>query len=260
MSVQSYGSGWYICQVTFPNANATTHVRFALVTSATSARGESNTLNTTVQIWHPDYRNSNDGVGIPAYQRVNTSTDYDTTGFPLYIKPNGSSQFMVTNSINFTGTDKMTVWAGVRKLSDAALGVVCELGTGSQSNNVSLWNGDPVSTGAGAKYTFISGGTAGQGAVTGASYASPTTNVLTGLGNIPGNQDVLRVNGTQAASNTAAQGTGTYGNYQMYLFARNGASFWLNGRFYGLIVRGAASSAQQIADAETYLNSKTKAF
>jgi len=37
-------------------------------------------------IWHPDIRPTNTGVNIPDYQRVNTDTDYDTAGFPKYLK------------------------------------------------------------------------------------------------------------------------------------------------------------------------------
>ena len=40
---------------------------------------------------------------IPTYQRVTTGTDYDTEGFPLYLKANGTSSTMKTNSIDFSG-------------------------------------------------------------------------------------------------------------------------------------------------------------
>lgn len=94
--------------------------------------------NTTASlyIWGADLRVSNDGVGIPAYQRVNTSTDYDTAGFPLYLKTDGVDDWMQTNSINFTSTDKMTVWAGVRKVVDSGtVGVICELSSDSVNTN-----------------------------------------------------------------------------------------------------------------------------
>lgn len=207
-----------------------------------------------------DLRVSNDGVGIPTYQRVNTSTDYDTTGFPLYIKPNGSSQFMVTNSINFTGTDKMTVWAGVRKLSDPLDALVAELSANSNSTAGAWYVGAPVSSSS-WKYAFQSGGTVKALAyTTSATYTAPVGNVVSGLGDIAGSSVILRANGFQVANSSATQGTGNFGNYPLYLFARAGSSLWFGGRFYGLIVRGAQSSAQQISDAETYLNGKTKAY
>jgi hypothetical protein len=71
---------------------------------------------------------------------------------------------------------------------------------------------------------------------------------------------ILRVNGSQVASSTSTQGTGNYGNYPLYLFRRGGTTFPLNGRCYGLIVRGAQSSTAQIQQGESYMNQLTKAY
>jgi hypothetical protein len=49
-SIVDFGSGWYRCIVTTTSAIAT-GARFFIVTNGTSARGESNSLNTTVLIW-----------------------------------------------------------------------------------------------------------------------------------------------------------------------------------------------------------------
>jgi hypothetical protein len=201
---------------------------------------------------------TNQGVGLPVYQRVNTSTDYDSTGFPIYIKPNGSNQFMVTNSINFTTTDKMTVWQGVRKLSDAALGMITELSVSVGANNGSFYLVGPSGSSQ-ADYTFVSKGTSSAGTGS-AGFAAPTTNVVTGIGNISGDVVTVRINGTQVGTNTADQGTGNFGNYPAYFYMRAGTSLPFNGHDYGSIARGAASTAAQITNGETYINSKTKAY
>jgi hypothetical protein len=205
-----------------------------------------------------DLRPTNQGVNLPAYQRVNTSTDYDSTGFPIYIKPNGSNQFMQTNSINFTATDKMTVWQGVRKLSDAALGMITELSVSVGANNGSFYLVGPSGSSQ-ADYSFVNKGTSSAGAGS-AGFAAPITNVVTGIGNISGDVVTIRVNGTQVGTNTADQGTGNYGTYPAYFYARAGTSLFFNGNDYGSIARGAASTAAQIANGEAYINSKTKAY
>jgi hypothetical protein len=64
----------------------------------------------------------------------------------------------------------------------------------------------------------------------------------------------------QAASSTADQGIGNYGNYPLYLFGRAGTSLFYNGRFYGSVGRGAQSNDQQIAALEGYMNTKTAAY
>ena len=80
------------------------------------------TLTSTVTgtVTNADIRVANVGVGLPVYQRVTTSTDYDTVSYPFFLRFDGVDDFLVTNSIDFTATDKMTVAAGVRKLSSAA--------------------------------------------------------------------------------------------------------------------------------------------
>ena len=210
----------------------------------------------TATFKQPDIRLTNIGVGLPAYQRVNTSTDYDTAGFPVYIKPNGSNQFMVTNSINFSATDKMTVWQGVRKLSDAAQSVVSELST-TAANAGAFGLYAPASPA--ANYSFLNTGTTSVNVVA-SGVAAPITNVLTAIESISAPINTLRVNGTQAATSSASQGTGNYGNYPAYFYMRAGASLPFNGHDYGSICRGAASTAGEITSAETWINQRTKAF
>jgi hypothetical protein len=223
------------------------------------------TLTVSGSVTKADLRASNDGVGLPAYQRVNTSTNYDTAGFPMYLRFDGVDDGMVTNSINFTSTDKMTVWAGVRKLSDAAPAMFLELSASSTANSGSFYVTAPE---AGSTYGIR---TRGSGNVTGynhANFAAPITNVIStalnngGLGGTPANCVTSRFNSIvntvgAAVTNTAA---GNFGNYPLFIARRNNASLPFNGRLHSLIVRGAQSTAEQIAATETYVNSKTKAF
>jgi hypothetical protein len=82
---------------------------------------------------------------------------------------------------------------------------------------------------------------------------------VTALGDIAGDAATLRINGAQINSVSTDQGTGNYGNYALYFFARAGTSGFLNGQFYGAIVRGSAavSSAAQITTAEAYMSRLT---
>lgn len=51
-SIQSVGDGWYRCVATFTaTATASAGLLFFMITSATSIRGESNTLSTSVYLW-----------------------------------------------------------------------------------------------------------------------------------------------------------------------------------------------------------------
>jgi hypothetical protein len=228
--------------------------------SVTTTAG-SLTLTVLGAVTQADLRETNVGVGLPAYQAVVTSTDYDSTGFPVYIKPNGSNQFMQTNSINFTATDKMTVWQGVRKLSDVASAALIELSVSVGGGNAGsfLVTGRDAFTP--AVYEFVSYGTSISVASTNSSvYAAPVTNVLTSIGDISGDVATLRINGAQIATSSANQGTGNYGNYPVYFYSRAGTLLLFNGNDYGSIARGAASTAAQITNGETYINNLTKAY
>ena len=203
-----------------------------------------------------DVRVSNDAINQPAYQRVNTSTDYDTVGFKPYLRFNGTNQWLQTNSIDFTYGDKMFVSAGVRYQNLAVTSVAAELSTSLSANNGTfIIYGENTSTA-----NFASKGTSSSGFISSTSLSAPITIVQSGLGNISGNQAILRVNGAQAAISSASQGSGTYGNYPLYIGARAGSSLWFNGRIYQLVVAGKQASASEITSTETYLNQKTGAF
>ena len=215
------------------------------------------TLTATVSgsVTKADFRPANDGVGLPPYQRVNTATDYDTVGFPLYLRFNGSTQFLQTNPIDFSSTDKVFVSAGVRKLSDSTRGMVVELG-----NTANYWfHIDAPSTAGAGSYSFKSQGTSLATAVVASGYSSPLTNVLTGFGNISDDSAILRANSTQVAQSTADQGTGSFGNYPLYIGASAGTLFF-NGRLYSLIIAGIKPTDAQILGVETYINRLARAF
>lgn len=173
-----------------------------------------------------------------------------------YLNFDGTDDGMATPSIDFTGTDKVTVVAGVRKNSAANYGCLAELSANASSNvgTFALWSPYELE-----KYRFDSRYSSTGLALSGA-YAAPVSNVITALGNISGDSSVLRVNGAQAASSASDQGTGNFGNYPLYIGRRAGTSAPFNGRLYGLIVRGAESTAAQIAQTEQYMNSKTRAY
>lgn len=253
--ITSAGSGWYICSMTATVAAGSTSV--VSIRDASGNRTYTGDGISGIYIWGADLRVANDALNQPAYQRVNTATDYDTVGFKPYLSFNGVNQWLQTNSIDFTYGDKMFVCAGVRKLSDAGNGTLIELSSIADVNNSTFFLRAP--SGGLSNYQWLSKGTALTTA-TPSSLVAPITNVLSGIGDISGDSAVLRVNGTQAEISTADQGTGNYGNYPLYIGARAGNSLWFNGRLYGLVVAGKAASANEIASTEAWLNQKTGAY
>ena len=191
------------------------------------------------------------GASATTYQRVTTATDYADVGAPRRIKYDGIDDFLQTASVDFSATDKMTVWAGVRKLSDAAQAIICELSTNATTTNGAFVLSAPAS--AAANFSFASRGTALSTQTT-AGHAAPISRVLTGVGNIAGDVAALSVNAVSATSSTD-QGTGNYGTYPIYFGARAGTSLRFSGEVFSPeVIRGAASTAAQIDMVERVIN------
>ncbi|MDO8983007.1 hypothetical protein [Cypionkella sp.] len=182
---------------------------------------------------------------------------YQTSGGLSYLAFDGVDDFMVTGTIT-PGTDKAQVFAGVRKLSDAAVGVLLESSASIAANNGVIGIVAPLNT-TGSTFGFASKGTLFSAwSVSGAGFAAPSTVVLTGLGDIAADNQILRLNGAQIASAVADQGTGNYLAYPIYIGRRGGTSLPFNGNLYGLTFRfGANLTAAQIASTETYMAGKT---
>jgi hypothetical protein len=189
---------------------------------------------------------------------------YDTAGFLPYLAFDGLSWSMGTNSIDFSAGDKMTVFAGVRKLSDASDRLLCELSANAAANVASFYIAAPEQS-ASFAYAFFSRGNAAPSAsqtafAALATYPAPITNVITGTGNIPGDLNTIRVNGVQGTNATVDLGAGNYGNHPLFIGARNNASLFFNGWLTSLIIRGAQSTQSQIEATEAWVNGKTGAY
>ena len=214
-----------------------------------------------------DFRSTAESSSIPAYQRVNTATDYDSdaTKFPWYLKFNGTSSSLQTASINFTATDKMFVSAGVRNITRGSYNVLAELSSTVNTNNGTFslftWHQDLS-----ANALFQSKATLTSNAFsTDTSFNPPKTFVFTSIGDTAGTPNdtaLVRLNGTQSAISTADQGTGNYGNYPLYIGARAGTSLFFNGNLYQLVICGRPTAVpiDQITRTEEFVNLKTKAY
>ena len=173
--------------------------------------------------------------GNHAYQTVSASRPIlqrnATTG-AYYLAFDGADDFLQTNNIDFTATDKVSLFAGVRKLSDVALGMLVELSADSGVNNGSFRIGAPASPG--QNYSFFNKGSIERGVIP-TGFASPISNVLSASGNISADITRSKVNGANWLSSNLDLGVGNYGNYPLYIGRRAGTSFPFNGNIYSLI-------------------------
>lgn len=196
------------------------------------------------------------GRGNHATQATSTKRpilQQDGSGY-YYLSFDGVDDGLVTASVDFTSTAQMTVFAGVTNLSDAAAGMVVESSSnaGANAGAFRLTVANPAATWEGVS----SGTTLNINAVTAASYAAPTSKVVTLQSSIPASLVSLRVNSVAAASNAASQGTGNYGNYPLNFGSRSGGTVALNGRLYGVVVVGAAQAAANLTLTERWVGQR----
>jgi hypothetical protein len=179
----------------------------------------------------------------------------DSVTAPYGLQYDGIDDFLTTASVDFTATDKMAVVMGVRKLSDAARGMVVEFS--STSANPGTFSIEAPSSVA-PTISFFNTGTLARGAtVNSAPYAAPLTAVLCGIGDISADKTELRINGALVANSPGDLGTGNFGNYALYFGRRGGASLPMNGLDFGGICVGKTLTATQLASVEKWVSLRT---
>ena len=203
----------------------------------------------TFSVWLGNHASQDSGSKRPLYTDV---------GGRKSLSFDGVDDALVTRAIDFTGTDKMTVAAGVRKLIDGSYPVVAELSRNSDTQNGAFLLAASRSA-ALSDYFYQTRGSGGAFAVSG-GLPAPRADVIAAESDISGDVARLRVNGVLRGSSASDQGAGSFGSYSLYIGGRSGLLSYFNGHLYGLIVRGAATSAADIAAAEQWLNRKTGAF
>jgi hypothetical protein len=245
-TVTSIGDGWYVLTIT----GTTTQW-----TSGWMEVGASTAHNRSCLVWGHDLRRGND-TAYP-YQWIRSATDYDSDPlrFPVYLEADGVATSMYTPAnLDLSSTDKVTIFSAITKLSDAAGTTALELSAASETNNGAFALFAPGSGGFAEYYWRVRGSNTVNVNYANAAIAAPNTSVLAMLADISGDSAISRVNGAQVASSASDLGTGNFGSYPLYLFARAGTSLFFRGRFYASVIRGALTPVSRAAAVEQQLN------
>jgi hypothetical protein len=212
-----------------------------------------------VYIWGADLRT---GSSAGTYQRIAAATDYATAGFLPYLDFI-TDDSLATGSIDFSATDKMTVCAGVTKLSDAAVGLVVGIGPSANTTNGSFefFTGGWASVG--AKYGLgLNAGSTLLQCDSPTDFAAPITNVITwqlnNAGSTTADKSSMRANAVSKTLTYIGSGsTGNFTSQPLYVGRRAGSATPLNGRISQMIVVGKTLSASELASTESFVATKT---
>jgi hypothetical protein len=197
----------------------------------------------------------NAGATRGAYQNVVSAFDVTESGQRdcFGVRADGIDDFY-QRAIDFSGTSNVTIFAAVRKLSDAATGVLIEHGPGSSAIGSFL-----IATPTGAasnsiNSSYIGTSTVAVGNATINSFTSPITGIVTSILQLGVPLNRQRINGVLINDVTSATGGGSFANLTTNLFRRDGATLPFNGNLYALIVAGGSYPLSTIQRVERILS------
>ena len=256
-AITSVGNGWYRCSISYVRTSGLTYhvIDLCNTTNPTLGTGGSQTYlgnGTGIYIWGAQLET---GSTATAYQRNTTQYDCTESGKRdcWAIDFDGSDDSYLTSSVDFSGTDKMTVWAGVwQPTTPSAENCIVELSAVYVSNNGSFI----INSNTAPNIGFAARGTSTAFYVPSVSF--PSTNILSCGFNIAGatiaSQIIPRINAQLSQSNSSGvTGSGNFGNYPLYIGRRNNTNLPFRGRIYGLIIRGAATTDAKVREFEKYV-------
>jgi len=236
-SIVSIGDGWYRCTVTGTSATGVCEIGVARESDGVWGN------------WTPDgtsgiYISSpqvEPGTTATAYQKVTIAQDITEAGQAdcWGLTFDGTNDGMATAAtLDLSGSDKVGVFAGLYKTSDAGVKISIEHSATVNSNagSFALLPNGGYGAAAGAYYEVVARGSLIASAASSASFAAPIHGINTLVNDIAGDSAILRNNGVQVASSVADQGTGNFGNYTNYLGARAGTSLYFNGICWGVAI------------------------
>jgi hypothetical protein len=196
-----------------------------------------------------------------AYQRVTTAFDVTEAGQRdcFGVRADGIDDFY-QRAINFSGTDKVTVFAAVRKFVDSGAGWITELSTNVASVDGTFAVVASSSLGDASRRTYsgFTRGTVSTRQVSSGLVAAPSTNIFTSEfdnGAVTADQVKNRLNGVPNTLGTdSTTSPGNFINATLNLFARNGTTLFFNGNLYALIVAGGSYPLSTIQRVERILS------
>jgi hypothetical protein len=250
IAITDAGNGWYRCSLTGACSGVTTYRCGFFISD--NDNSTTRLANGTCSIWGAQLET---GSTATTYQRVTTTHDVTESGKRdcWGLLADGSDDSLITTSVDFSSTDKMTVMAGVRKNTDATA-VVAELTASLTVNAGSFYlvSGQNATDGwwSGSRGTAVSS----VNQVTNIATSAIDTGVISSTHDIAGDLTTIRRNSVAGSNATGDKGSGNFSSSIIYLLSRNnGASLRLSGILYTLIIRGAATPEGTIRDFERNL-------
>lgn len=229
-----------------------------LTTMFQDAAGTTPVTGAGQPVWHILDKSGNNNHAFATSSATRPILRKSASTGAYYLEFDGSDDFLVTNSIDFTSTDELNLFAGLRRSSTpSAIGMVLELSynAGASHNIGTFYLSSPDNMTKLNSIAFVSKGT-NLSRATILDYTEPSV-VVSAQAKISTNTKTVRLNGVNWASSISNQGTGNYGNHPLYIGRRGGDRSPFNGHIYGLICVGRLTSEDETSAIEKELAKRT---
>ena len=176
-----------------------------------------------------------------------------------YLEFDGSDDFLQTSNIDFTGTNKMSLFAGLNRTGNATIGTVLETGANYTTPTGGFAIQSP--TAAGLNSVNLLASSVGATVIV-AGVGTPDVFTYAGFIDLSKttakDQLKVRVNGAyDKASRMNLAGNGNFANVPVYIGRRGGTTQPFNGHIYSLIGVGRLTSEDEAAAIEKELAKRT---
>ena len=274
-SISSLGfGGWYRITVTVTGGASGVSTYFDFGPCDANGSGTITASGTNgIYVYGADLRVTNQGVNLPPYQRVGAATygtsttagnpDYNTNGFPFYLNFDGLNDYLQVASFTMPLVQRMTAASFAETSAVANAGLVSVYpATGNDYDSLTGYFFGPSNRTSGR--FIVTGSTSSSYEVLWTTTPSAIIPSSVMVEDKQTSAGYLRVNSVQVASDTSFTQFSANSNGGLLVGIRwissAIASPYLNGRVYGVIIRGASSTANQITGTENWLNQKTMAY
>lgn len=253
-SARDLGGGWKEMKIEITSGVAVTDSLIAYLGSTGAIP-----VGQYMYLLRADFRESGDGVGIPAYQRIVDANTYDTSGFSLYLRFDGVDDSLLTAAVDLSGYSSVLLMLAGQKQAETNC-VALEFGT---AFNTAGCFGVQLPNAAGA---FLAAWGTGSSvyktvALPAAPYGGLFSVVIDKSKSTAVESLAIRINGSSVAGTGAgAPVSDVFGIQPIYIARRTNASLPFKGKLYCALVVGGASPDATILKVERYLNSKARIY
>ena len=249
-SMTAVGNGVWRCEVTYsPVAGFVRQICYP-------GNTYSPTTTDAVFVWGAQVESA---TVATRYQRVNTATDYDTVGFPHYLKFDGVDDSLITGNIDFPVSQRATIVVGTGNRAPG-IGSVVSVGENQYTTTgaYGVFSGEPSVDS--FMVSYCAGSTVPHGRQT-ATQPDTCVAAFRMLVDEPIEADRIRarVNGAAVATTLYSPSFGSTGDlgggsHRIWAGARVDGTFF-NGNIHQLLIRHADTT--DLAPIETYVADKT---